>query len=95
MSAQASNADAAGGEPANSPGAEAPNTGEAPGQSLEQLLTTLHHQIQGSNWLEKNTATKWMEENPDAAKDIQNVIAEKQAAAQGVSQPSPEATDKQ
>ena len=38
------------------------------GESLEDLLRTLHQQIQNSDWLKENTAEKWMEENPELAK---------------------------
>lgn len=38
------------------------------GVSLEDLLRTLHQQIQNSDWLKENTAEKWMEENPELAK---------------------------
>lgn len=30
-----------------------------------------------TGWLEQNTAEKWMAENPETAKEVQRVIAEK------------------
>ncbi|KAL3862423.1 hypothetical protein ACJMK2_008389 [Sinanodonta woodiana] len=44
--------------------------------SLEGLVMQVKHQISSSDWLEKNTAEKWAEENPELAKDFM-------AAAQG------------
>ena len=41
------------------------NTG---GESLEDLLNTLHRQMKNSDWLKENTAEKWAAENPELAK---------------------------
>ncbi|XP_060593474.1 1-aminocyclopropane-1-carboxylate synthase-like protein 1 [Ruditapes philippinarum] len=37
--------------------------------NLDDLLSTLKNQISNSDWLEKNTADKWVQENPDLAKE--------------------------
>ncbi|XP_032227919.1 1-aminocyclopropane-1-carboxylate synthase-like protein 1 isoform X2 [Nematostella vectensis] len=38
------------------------------GDTLEDLARALRKQIQNSDWLQKNTAEKWTQENPDLAK---------------------------
>lgn len=38
-------------------------------ENLEDLLLTLHKQLSDSDWLKKNTAEKWVEENPELAKE--------------------------
>ena len=39
-------------------------------ENLEDLVRTLHRQIQASDWLKENTAEKWMADNPDLAKEF-------------------------
>lgn len=49
----------------------------ADGETLEDLVRTLHQQIQNSDWLKENTAEKWMEDNPEFAKAFLEQSAEK------------------
>ncbi|KAH3746665.1 uncharacterized protein LOC127847919 [Dreissena polymorpha] len=37
--------------------------------SLEDLFSTLKNQISSSDWLKENTAEKWVQENPELAKE--------------------------
>ena len=46
-------------------------------ENLEDLVRTLHRQIQDSDWLKENTAEKWMAENPELAKEFFNQDNEK------------------
>ena len=46
-------------------------------ENLEDLVRTLHRQIQDSDWLKENTAEKWMAENPELAKEFFNQDTEK------------------
>ena len=39
-------------------------------ENLEDLVRTLHRQIQDSDWLKENTAEKWMADNPELAKEF-------------------------
>lgn len=50
---------------------------EEVGESLEDLVRTLHQQIKNSDWLKENTAEKWMEDNPELAKAFRKQNAEK------------------
>ena len=50
-------------------------------ESLEDLLRCLNQQIKGSDWLQHNTADKWIQDNPEAAQELQHIIAEKQASS--------------
>lgn len=36
---------------------------------LEDMMRMLHKQIKSSDWLQQNTAEKWVAENPQLAKD--------------------------
>ena len=36
-------------------------------ETLEDLVRTLHRQMQDSDWLKENTAEKWMADNPELA----------------------------
>ena len=47
------------------------------GDTLEDLVRTLHRQIQNSDWLKENTAEKWMGDNPELAKAFLKQDAEK------------------
>ncbi len=53
------------------------HTATAGDESLEDLVRTLHQQIQGSDWLKENTAEKWMADNPELAKEFLKQNAEK------------------
>lgn len=50
---------------------------EEVGESLEDLVRTLHQQIKNSDWLKENTAEKWMEDNPELAKAFRKQNADK------------------
>ena len=50
--------------------------GEPEGGHLETLLQQLHGQIRTSDWLEKNTAEKLEEENPQLIKAWKEAIDE-------------------
>lgn len=47
------------------------------GESLEDLVRTLHQQIKSSDWLKENTAEKWMEDNPKLAEAFLKQKSEK------------------
>ena len=49
---------------------EAINVERKESTSLEDLVRTLHLQLKDSDWLQNNTAEKWIEENPEFAKDF-------------------------
>ncbi|KAL9955480.1 hypothetical protein ACROYT_G036811 [Oculina patagonica] len=53
------------------------HTASAGDESLEDLVRTLHQQIQGSDWLKENTAEKWMADNPELAKEFLKQNAQK------------------
>ncbi|PVD36675.1 hypothetical protein C0Q70_03661 [Pomacea canaliculata] len=42
-------------------------------------MRQLHRAIRQSDWLKENTAEKWMEENPDTAKEILDIISKERA----------------
>ena len=44
------------------------------GESLEDMLRTLHKQIKKSDWLQDNTTEKWVTENPQLAKDYMEAM---------------------
>ena len=46
----------------------ASNAENAGDENLDDLVRTLHRQMQSSDWLKENTAEKWMAENPELAK---------------------------
>lgn len=46
------------------------NAQKAGDENLEDLVRTLHRQIQDSDWLKENTAEKWMADNPELAKEF-------------------------
>ena len=46
-------------------------------ETLEDLVRTLHQQMQDSDWLKENTAEKWMADNPELAQAFLNQNAEK------------------
>ena len=48
----------------------ASNAEHAGDENLEDLVRTLHRQIQDSDWLKENTAEKWMADNPELAKEF-------------------------
>lgn len=48
----------------------ASNAENAGDENLEDLVRTLHWQIQDSGWLKENTAEKWMADNPELAKEF-------------------------
>ena len=48
----------------------ASNAENAGDENLEDLVRTLHRQMQSSDWLKENTAEKWMAENPELAKEF-------------------------
>ncbi len=41
-------------------------------EKLENLVEQLQSQIKGSDWLKENSAEKWVEENPELAKEFSN-----------------------
>lgn len=41
---------------------------------LEGLVSSLKDQISNSDWLQKNTAEKWSEENPELAKEFMEAM---------------------
>lgn len=55
----------------------ASNAENAGDEKLEDLVRTLHRQIQSSDWLKENTAEKWMADNPELAKEFLQQDAEK------------------
>ena len=48
----------------------ASNAEHAGEENLEDLVRTLHRQIQDSDWLKENTAEKWMADNPELAREF-------------------------
>lgn len=38
-------------------------------ENLEDLFKTLKQQIANSDWLEKNSSDKWVQDNPELAKE--------------------------
>jgi hypothetical protein len=44
------------------------------GNGIEDLLRQLHGQIKTSDWLEKNTANSFQEQNPDLVKAWKDAI---------------------
>jgi len=47
------------------------------GESLEDLIRSLHRQIKDSDWLKENTAEKWAAKNPELAKAFLHQDVEK------------------
>lgn len=48
---------------------------------LEDLVRTLNSNIKGSNWLQENTADKWVQENPELAREYKKAAEDYQNCA--------------
>ncbi|KAL8578217.1 hypothetical protein ACOMHN_040978 [Nucella lapillus] len=63
---------------------QAPNAGASSNaavqESLEDQLRLLSKQLNTSHWQQRNTAEDWVNTNPEAAAELKQIIAEKQAA---------------